>query len=755
MCRTHVATTMSQRPDENPKRETLFSFELLVEYIRINSEKEISDQLAVGIRLLDFPTLLIYPPELRGDNRNNHLQHEKDKRWVYSFNRGKSCFFEMNLDSLHRKLTNTPLYVMILDVKDEIPKLLGTSLISLASIINRIRHDSIEHDVVSCSSFGERGSVCVKNLAEEPVGVISLSYKLLMVGDSLPPHVTKNIPVSSEQCAQEDILKKRANEKLRSGSMGVKFPTQDNSDDGWNNVEKQAVFTQTEHDPISQIPHTVQEHKNWDEDLTVFCPPCLYYCNSGKEKRKPQGSEYRLVQCESPVVSHKATFSDNESGNSLATDQALQNEPNVSASVTPKGLEEALRPLPLLNALFLELSQLNVHNLHQQPLSNHPDLAWIYKTASPEASGRQWSTPKTRPEQESKVDTNSKHLHSPRIVLPQSMKAELKESMQNNQFEALIDSKPHRKKLMYRTTKTYNLRRQKNCTVVKNRDCMALHTTNQTRLSASKGEKKVKSFIPKENTKTQKTKEVSVVEDTTKQKHEDRSKLESPKQELDTSSISLSCLDDDATSNQLPKMILTWTKSESQILKLDSRKSSRHSSHKSVVSDSDKEEEYADDFNSLEASDADTSSSPESAKSKPSRPPFLTSDSDSEPVKKKTLLPAPIRGHSPVRRVLRGTHLIQPRTQDSALSFSSEDGSASMQMGYSKKQEKEEDAGVTSPRSLKSESSSLVWRGSSDSMCSDPLEAKELEDDLGSLDFRKEYQHISELAAFKLPGYTM
>ncbi|XP_037128321.1 microtubule-associated protein 10 [Syngnathus acus] len=755
MCRTHVATIMSQRPDENPKRETLFSFELLVEYIRINSEKEISDKLAVGIRLLDFPTLLIYPPELRGDNRNNHLQHEKDKRWVYSFNKGKSCFFEMNLDSLHRKLTNTPLYVMILDVKDEIPKLLGTSLISLASIINRIRHDSIEHDVASCSSFGERGSVCVNNLAEEPVGVISLSYKLLMVGDSLPPHVTKNIPVSGKQCAQEDILKKKANEKLRSGSMGVKFPTQDNSDDGWNNVEKKAVFTQTGHDPISQIPHTVQEHKNLDEDLTVFCPPCLYYCNSGKEKRKPQGSEYRLVQCESPVVSHKATFSDNESGNSLAMDQALQNEPNVSASVTPKGLEEALRPLPLLNALFLELSQLNVHNLHQPPLSNHPDLAGIYKTASPEASGRQWSAPKTRPEQESKVDTTSKHLHSPRIVSPQSMKAEPKESMQNNQFEALIDSKPHRKKLMYRTTKTYNLRRQKNCTVVKNRDCMALHTTNQTRLSASKGEKKVKSFIPKENMKTQKTKEVSVVEDTTKQKHEDRSKLESPKQELDTSSISLSCLDDDATSNQLPKMILTWTKSESQIMKLDSPKSSSHSSHKSVVSDSDKEEEYADDFNSFEASDADTSSSPESAKSKPSKPPFLTSDSDSEPVKEKTLLPAPIRGHSPVQRVLRGTHLIQPRTQDSALSFSSEDGSASMQMEYSKKQEKEEDAGVTSPRGLKSESSSLVWRGSSDSMCSDPLEAKELEDDLGSLDFRKEYQHISELAAVKLPGYTM
>ncbi|XP_077438102.1 microtubule-associated protein 10 [Vanacampus margaritifer] len=741
VCCTHVATIMSEQPGGNPKQATLFSFELLVEYIRIDSEKKVSDELAVGIRLLDFPTLLIYPPELRGDDTVQHQQHDNNKRWVYRFNRGKSCFFEMNLDSLHMRLNNTPLYVMILDLSDEIPKLLGTSLISLAAIMNRIRHDSVEHDVASCSSYGERGVVCVKNLAEEPVGVISLSYKLLTVGVSLPPHVTKNMPVYREQCAQEVVMKKQSNKKILSGCMRIQLSTQDNLDD----VDKQAVSTQTEYDPISQIPHTVQGRKTgFDEDPTVFCPPHLYYYNSGKEKHETQGNEYRLVKPDSTIVTHKETFSENESENS-STDQALENAPKISASVTPTVLEEALRPLPLLNALFVELSQLNAHNLHQQPMLNHPNLAWIYKTASAEALDKQGSTSRTRPGQENKVSHSfhPKHLHSPS---PKNVKAEPQGPMQNNQSEPVIESKAYRKKLVYGTTKTYNLRRQKNCTVVKYRDCMASHTANETRTSTSKGKKtaRINTSIPEENMKKTQNKEVvSAVQDTAKQKHEDGSKLESPKE---TPSVSLPCVNDDDDDD---------AKSNNQNVKLDS--CSRHSSRRSSFSDSGKEEEYADDFNSFEASDADTASSPEPAHSKP---PFLrgfhASDSDSEPVKERPLLPAPIRGHSPVQRVLRGTHLIRPRTRDSALSFSSdEDGSASMQMVRSKKQEEEEDSGATSPREQKSESSSLVWRGSSESVLPDPLEARELEDDLGSLDFRQEYHHISDLVAFKLPGYTM
>ncbi|XP_051936424.1 microtubule-associated protein 10 [Hippocampus zosterae] len=750
---------MSKQPGGNPKQQTLFSFELLVEYICFDCEKKISDEIAVGIRLLDFPTLLIYPPELRGDDT---LQHDNNKRLVYSFNRGKSCFFEMNLDSLHTQLANTPVYVMILDVKDEIPKLFGTSLISLASIMDRIRRDSMEHDFTSCSSYGERGFVRVNNLAEEPVGVISLSYKLLTVGVSLPLRVTKKIPISREQCPQEGITK-RANKINNSDCMRFQLSTQDSYDDGGVDMDKHAASTQTERVPISHIPHTVQEQRSFEEDLTVFCPPCLYYCNSGKEKHNAQENEYRLVEPDSTVLTQKDTFSENE--NSLEMDLLLQNTPKTSESVDPKVLEEALRPLPLLNALFVELSQLNVHNLQQQSVLNHPDLDWINKRDSLGASDGQVITPKTRPVQKSKVDhsLHSNHLHCPEIVSPKNFNAEHGGPMQKKQSDNIFESKEHRKKLVYKTTKTYNLRRQKNCTVVKHRDCMASHTANETQSSTSKGKKSDKrnGFIPKENMKkTQNMQVVTAVQGTPKVKHDDGSKLENPKQDRKTASISpprVNDDDDDATINKLPKMILTRTKSKSQDVKLGSCKSSRHSSRGSLLSDTDKEEDYADDFNSFEASDADTTTSPKPAQSKPPFPHgFHTSDLDSEPFKEKPLLPSPMRGHSPVQRVLRGTHLIQPRTRDSALSCSSdENGAVSVQMRCSKKQANDDSSEATSAGGQKSENSSLVWRGSSDSICSDPLEAEELEDDLGSLDFRKEYQHISELVAFKLPGYTL
>lgn len=59
-------------------------------------------------------------------------------------------------------------------------------------------------------------------------------------------------------------------------------------------------------------------------------------------------------------------------------------------------------------------------------------------------------------------------------------------------------------------------------------------------------------------------------------------------------------------------------------------------------------------------------------------------------------------------------------------------------------------------RSESTKSSGPGGRFSAESTSSfEPQEAEELEDELGSLDFRKEYRHISELVANKLPGYTM
>ncbi|KAK5882148.1 hypothetical protein CesoFtcFv8_020763 [Champsocephalus esox] len=134
--------------------ETLFSFELLVESIRVEKESQVSDELALGVRLLDFPTLLIYQPEKINAGGNQHAHNGKDQLGGYAFNRGKSCFFKMNLNALFTHLSNTPLYAMVLDVKEEIPKCVGTSLVSLAKAMDRIRQDVSERGVSTPSSHG-------------------------------------------------------------------------------------------------------------------------------------------------------------------------------------------------------------------------------------------------------------------------------------------------------------------------------------------------------------------------------------------------------------------------------------------------------------------------------------------------------------------------------------------------------------------------------------------------------------------------
>ncbi|XP_077586340.1 uncharacterized protein map10 [Stigmatopora nigra] len=788
---------MSSDPDGNQKRETLLLFELLVEYIQIDGEKKISDTLAVGIRLLDFPTLLVYQPKFGGDNNIQCREEDNNKRWIYSFNRGKSCFFEMNLDSLYTQLISTPLYVMILDVKDEIPKLLGTSLVSMATVMNRIKQDSIKQDVAGCSSYGERGLVHVCNLAEKPVGVISLSYKLLIVGLGLPSHVTQKIPVHRGQCTQEDIGMSDASHKLSFGCTRLPFPTQDDSV-GRNIVDKQAESTQTEHNTIRQIHHTVKESNGFEEDLAVFCPPQLYYCNSGKEKHKTQGSEYRLSQPDSSAVACEESISENE--HSSITDQPLESAPKKTASVSTDVVEEALRPLPLLNALFVELSQLNVQNLHRPTVSNRPDLVSVSKHSSTEFLNGQRSFPKTSkssPDQERRRGhgPHLKNLDYPSNISPRNPKTDPEGSLQNNQV--VMESKANRTKLVYGTTKSYNLRRQKNNNMANSRDCTAEETTK----TAFKGKKRAKqnSWIPKENTKktenmdvskenTKKTENMDVFEENTKKtenmdvleentnktqhmevfsvledltKHEDRSELQSPKQDepllVFIPHINDDKDEDDAASSMSPKMSVTWTKSESNNVKLDSSTNSRDSSPLSSSPGSGKEEDYADDFNSFEAVDTDDTNSPEPAQETAQfLRRFLASDLDSEPVKERPILPSPIRGGSPIQRILGGTRLIRPQTKDAALSFSSnedhEEGS-SLEMTCSKK--KEENSAAASSRGQKSESSSLDLEGSLKSVSSDPLEAEELKDDLGSLDFRKEYQDISELVGFKLPGYTM
>lgn len=822
--------------------ENLFSFELLVEYIRIDKENRVFDQLALGVRLLDFPILLIYQPPQRSGDVHQQEENENDTRGRHVFNRGKSCLFKMNQNSLHTNLANTPLYAMVLDVKEDVPKLVGSSMISLANVVGRISQDVTEHGVSTPSSHGERGHVYISNLTGEKIGSISLSYKLLSLGASLLPHIrTRRDPKSIEvQHVQECITATHiSTESLPPDGSPIpdmsdvsknsetnrpanaKVPIKEEKQDGDVCADPECITT-------SHIPETLEEgESHLEEDLTIFCPPHLYYTSSAEEQSRTGGGDFKLVNLDPEAFtsedSEDETAQNELEGPSSAVmhQQVRQRASHQETSrLSPNVSGEAFRQLPLLNALLVELSQLNNQN-PQQPLSIHPSLAWIYRPASTEPSARRGNI-----QQEAQVKLLQKteyfkNVHTPRncstpIFRPASVK------MKDKQKEALIESKNHnkppRKKLVYGTTKTFNLRLKQLSPAVKQRECMEL-IQSDTQSNVAKGKTKSSKTI----TKSSKSKTVlnqssslhenietmiqsvtvdSAIQERVSLKEKNMHVKLHGKQDRDCQTISephslsekdlkfihIPTMNSDSvaqnkdTNEHHSESNQSWSEFDRHREKIQSSGSSKHSSPKSSFSDSsgegNEEAEYADDFNSLEPSDAyslDPLSSPEPSKAKtpksPVCPNFSHSDSESEIVQKRTAVPVPIKAPSSPQRALTGTHIIRPRTQASALSFSSEDGnrdnSASLETVYSRKKmgkssRQKRTSGAESflssrsERSESSKTSGLFQRHSAEFVSSlEPQEAEELEDELGSLDLRKEYRHISELVANKLPGYTL
>ncbi|XP_068574101.1 microtubule-associated protein 10 [Cebidichthys violaceus] len=830
--------------------ETLFSFELLVECIRVQKESQVSDELALGIRLLDFPTLLIYQPQQGGGGFNQHGHDGKDQQGEHAFNRGKSCFFTMKPNSLHTNLSSTPLYVMVLDVKEEIPKLVGTSLISLAKAMDRISQDVKEHGVSSASSHGERGVVGLCNLAGETVGSVSLSYKLLSLGAGLQPRVTetglkstsehrgehvgpsitvKNIPESlPPDCGKSDVSRNIQNNKPSNENTLI---NEDKRDSGV------CVAVQAELNPSSPMPQTLGTENNYDEDLTIFCPPHLFYNSSAEEKNKKEGGDCMLVNLDSEVFTFEDTYSEEESHEnkiestrSPMMDRRVRQEkaprnPETSG-VTPNVLREALRQLPLLNALLVELSQLNGQN-PQQPLSVHPNLSWIYRPASTEPSAGYGNTSRREPahllqKTGQGASPHFKHVHSPRyrstpVARPASVKDKAK------QQEALIESKSSSKspgkKLVYGTTKTFNLRlKQFSPLKVHRRECTDL-MQNETLSRMAKGKTKSsnktgKSSKGKSESRAQnqssslnenvETMMQSITVDSAlqatitlkpkalrgrvhgKQVRDPPRISQTPSlSESDTKCIHIPSVGgdnvaqnkDETEHHSESNQVKSQAEADGRREKIESPGSSGHSSPKSSFSDSsgegDEEADYADDFNSLEPSDAyspDPTSSPESSRAKTTCSPVPLDFCNPDRFQRRAVLPVPVKAPSSPQHALRGTRIIRPRTHASALSFSSEDsdgdGSASLRTICSRKTIATDSSrverssgtdGFMSSRGQRSAKNSGPVRGfSAESVSSfEPVEAEELEDELGSLDFRKEYQHISELVANKLPGYTM
>lgn len=812
--------------------ETLFSLELLVECVRITGECiKVSDELAVGARLLDFPTLLIYQPQQSRDAMNPRGGSQPGE---YTFNRGKSCFFKMNLSSLHSQLLNSPLYAMVLDVKEEIPRLVGTSLISLAKVMARVWLDVTEHGVSTSSSHGERRLVAVCNLKGEEIGSISLSYKLLSVGASFLPHITdygggdKTSNVLGKQGESivggnisTDLLPLECGD-VRSSTPGMS-DSKLNEDDTGNEAKQDRVpAVQNAHEPENEITQTQKETENsFEDDLTVFCPPHLFYSNSSETKGKNEQEYCRNLNLDSLAFPYEdseeeTSYSKVEETSSLIMSQRRTHDAETArtqhkSGTTLNNLGEALQQLPLLNALLVELAQLNDQS-PKQPLSVHPNLAWIYRPASTQPSDEHVNTVQkveTKPQQKTRQWASP---HVKNLPIPKTRSAPAKsESARVKGKQALTNGNGSRtsprKKLVYGTTRTFNLRVKLNSRPgIERRECLEL-IKNETKASIAK-EKPVSLNKTKSNkgnsalnqsaglnenieTIMQSMQVNSGLQETQNQKNldekmgkQDRSSMESKERpylsERGLNVIRLPSMDVDggaeSKNRHHSESDQSQTGSDRHRGKTESSGSSRRSSPKPSSSYSSGEENqevvYADDFNSLEPSDGyspDPASSPESSRAKTPKSPLRhglrISDSGSEAFQSRAVLPVPVKAPA---SPLMGTHIIRPRAHNPTLSFSSDDGdrdrSASSQTVRSGKQSETSrrspgDDSFISSEGRNSESSKNckpVRRFSGDSVSSlEPQEAEELGDELGSLDFRMQYQPISNLLANKLPGYTL
>ncbi|XP_054885910.1 microtubule-associated protein 10 [Poeciliopsis prolifica] len=775
---------------ENP--ETLFSLELLVDYIRLEKLCKVPDGIALGVRLLDFPTLLIHQHRSKTVGSNQPVRKQPDGQREFAFNRGKCCFFKMNLDSLHVHLSATPLYAMVLDVSEESsPRLVGSSLISLAEAMDRIKLIS------SPSAHTGKGVVAVCNLSGEKIGAISLSYKLVCLGASLLPHITEG---RGYKCTStpggED--QEHFKEKMKSVSMcsptGNKSEFSIHSNDAGDS--KIRLDEHEEDDCAEGQTNTIEA------DLAAFCPPHLYYRNTAQAKIGNGNQDYRLLN----LCPEAFTFEDSicedeehkkkvEGSVSRAVHQKMSRAtktPTQETSDNTNILREALQQLPLLNALVAELSQLTVYpspdRINRPVTDDHrksPRTQSLYKTAS-------------------LSDINLNHLPPPRncstpIVYP--VKRE------DNQKEPLKSRKTQRKKLTYGTTKTFNLRlKQISPLKVNNRECTELiKSGTQSRTAKEKEKSNSKAIKSKKRgllyrgsnldenietvvqsltvdsavgeTVTLKAKSQQGAQDgRTQGDSEDFHSLKelkcipSPNPSVHSDSAHLS-KDKNTHHTELDQSDSQsdWDKNRVSIPDLIERQSSRSNSPESLFSECSNNENdanYADDFDSLESSNessiANTPKSPVSSDSCISNPRFegYQKNPDRHPV--------PVKALKSPHQVLMGTHIIQPRTRSSALSCSSNDDSCDVEKpSCSRNQAKTNgkmehgfcaESVLVSRSEKKNSPGNRSHVGGFSAQSTSSFEAQtveELEDEVGSLDFRKEYQHISELVASKLPGYTM
>ncbi|XP_077023915.1 microtubule-associated protein 10 [Tamandua tetradactyla] len=507
--------------------ERFFSLELLVDWVRLEAgilpppvvaeeeDEETSPPLAssalrpaVAFRLLDFPTLLIYPPDGPAASAREH------RPGVVSFGRGKSCLFRLHPDTLHRLLLRIPLYTLLLHLPPgrptPAPQILGHCSVSLAAAVQQ----ALGPTGSGCSQ-SHRGSYPLRSRMGERIGDIALGYRLTDLGNGPSGRLEQPVPSTGDgveglevqkalevnsQISQEKPQLQQPTLELGPGDadrhvVGVKIPktqkdlkeivfrSNANSDNmGSVNDKTNSVVTYSKASSSSRsLTPLNQEATELDIDTNTFCPPPLYYTHLTPKKIPlaqdkitfvPQMNvseesddifqKEKLINC--PTHRSNLKHMGSATGESPSVhmdpptcieDIGLSNQTACDPQ-TEQNRINTIRQLPLLNALLVELSL-----LYNQPMAGpphiHPHLAWLYRTEdkkTPESAAK--STCKSEPKKDKlSMGENEKSVS---LQYKKNQAENLKKGIYFEKNNGSAQKRVPRGRLLYGLTNTLKLR---------------------------------------------------------------------------------------------------------------------------------------------------------------------------------------------------------------------------------------------------------------------------------------------------------
>lgn len=373
--------------------ESLFSLEFLVESANVEPRLVPAPvpasgpfRLAVALRLLDFPTLLVRAPHCGPGP-------------VVPFGRGKSCLFKLRPDALKSLLRRSPLCALLLALPPTPgpARLLGSSSVSLAS--------AAEELLLGTGPGGRRGRFPLRDLMGELVGELGLSYRLNNLGAALLGHLGQGAAPGEPQVEEQpqQPLKKQQhlmgsppppppsprnilNSQGESGLNLELIPEGDEDQDPAPDGGSLRSLSSSSSSSTESQPHNLEcgdQGREPETEANIFCPPPLYYSHTPESPSPPPKVPKPAIVAapQKPSKKKEAPVSPAVPVQKEPATEAQETIPSLQMLSNPEMIKQTLNQLPLLNALLVELSLLNNQALEPGPCTVHPQLAWLYRNA--------------------------------------------------------------------------------------------------------------------------------------------------------------------------------------------------------------------------------------------------------------------------------------------------------------------------------------------------------------------------------------